>query len=205
MYTFIHPTKTGGSACDKYFMTYYSKYFNGSCFHKIKCSDDNNPVIIIRDPIDRFISMYKYWKYGPIDRAFKRGAAFIEKYNNYSIKDFINLLKTNSTKDLYQKFTWDAHFKPQNDWIDNTQYNNIIIIKYDANLNDNVQKLIKFLKLEADTDTITELSFYNISKNIEQIILDDTDIEFIKQRYNDDYILIDKINNNPELFKFISA
>ena len=122
-----------------------------------------------------------------------------------NIKDFINLLKTDSIEDLYQKFTWKAHFKPQYDWINNTDYKNIIIIKYDANLNNNVQKLIKFLNLESNTDAETELLFFNISKNIEQIILDDADIEFIKQRYKDDFIFIDTINNSLELFKFISS
>ena len=62
-YSFIHPTKTGGGACEDFFRNNYSEYIK-SCGHIIKCKNDNNSIIIVRDIYDRFISMYKYWKYG---------------------------------------------------------------------------------------------------------------------------------------------
>lgn len=53
-YTFIHATKTGGTALEKFFGKHYSNYITGSG-HRNKCKSSDNPIIIIRNPIDRVI------------------------------------------------------------------------------------------------------------------------------------------------------
>lgn len=198
-YTFIHPTKTGGTACENYFSNYYNNYIVG-IGHDHKCTNTNNPIILIRDPIDRFISMYKYWKNGAVDTIFKRNENFINKYNEVNIKKFIELLQ-NNPKELYYEFTWDVHFAPQVNWINNTDYHNIIIIKYAKNLNKKINHLITILEIPNKN---IELNLLNITKNTdESICLDIDDIHFIKDFYKKDYELIEKINNNPELFKLV--
>jgi len=203
-YTFIHPTKTGGTAFGSYLQKNYSEYFiiNGPC-HKTCCTNINNPIIVIRDVTDRFISMYKYWKYGAIDTRYKRNKDFLNKYINYDIKKFISLVKNKNTnkQSLYKDYTWDQHFMPQVSWIKDTDYKNIIIIKYTKNLNDKINNIIDSLNIPNKNIALTHI---NISETkSEKIILDNSDIEFINNYFAEDIKLIEKINNNPELFKLV--
>lgn len=199
-HTFIHPTKNGGTACEIYFDKHYNEYITGMG-HTNLCGNSNNPIIIIRDIPDRFISMYKYWKYGAIDTHFKRDNNFIEKYKNYTIKNFIQMLKDENKEDLHTVFTWSQHFENQIKWINNADYKNIIIIKYENDLNQKINKLISFLNIPNKNITLPKM---NISNNYnENIILDNLDMTFIKEYFKEDYELLNKINNNPQLFKIV--
>jgi len=199
-YTFIHPTKTGGTACETFFKEHYSEFIKGTG-HDNKCMNNNNPIIIIRHPIDRFISMYKYWKYGSLDiEKYKRNGGFLQNYYNYTIKDFIRLIKNKQHDDLHQSFTWKQHFEPITNWINNVDYANIIIILYTKNLNEKINKLLDTLKIKTKP---VELPIINISNNKENIQLDDNDILFIKSYFADDFKLYDNVKNRPELFKLV--
>jgi hypothetical protein len=97
-------------------------------------------------------------------------------------------------------FYWDDHYKPQVYWINNTNYKKIIIIKYCKKLDEKINKLLTLLNIRNKN---IKLINSNITITKEEIILDDEDIQFIQDYYKEDYILIDKINNNPELFKHV--
>jgi len=199
-YTFVHSTKCGGTACEQFFQEHYSDYIIGQS-HALLCKNDNNPIFIVRDPIDRFISMYKYWKNGTEDTNFKRKPEFIEKYNKFTIKDYIHLMK-HSIRELTCDFTWYQHYKPQTSWISQyANYKNIIIIKYEPNLNNKIQKLLELLQIPSKNINLPIIHVSSLENcNCE---LDDEDIAFIKQNYKTDYELLDKINNNPQLFKLV--
>lgn len=194
-YTFIHPTKCGGTAVERYFRNNYSHIIKGSGHTNI-CSDKNSPIIVIREPTYRFISMYNYWKNG--SEIFKRNKTFVQKYNSYTVKDFINLLKANSSKDLNHSFTWHQHFAPQVKWLDKKYYSHTIVIKYEDNLNNKVHELLAYLAIE---DKDIQLPIINISKQNNPVVLDDEDLIFIRTRYVEDFELWNELNTKPDSFK----
>ena len=111
------------------------------------------------------------------------------------------MIKNNDTQQLFNKTTWDKHFFQQHYWINNTEYNNIIIIKYDKNLNEKINKLITLIHIPNKN---IPLPIINTTKeNDENIILTNENFTFIKNYFKDDYDFIEKINNNPELFKLV--
>lgn len=199
-YTFVHIPKTGGWAIRKYFDKHYSDYIIDMS-HKKRCSNHNNSIIVIRDVKSRFLSMYKYWKNGTIDREqTTRNPDFKEKHKDITILDFINILKTDK-KYLTHGFTWDDHFDIATKWIGDTDYKNIIVIKYKEDLNESVQKLINFLGI---VNKNIPLAKANISVPIKDELINHPDVdEFIKEYFKDDIILIDTIEHTPEVFKVV--
>lgn len=194
-YKFIHPTKTGGTALEKYFEAHYFNYISGKG-HANTCKDFNNPIIVVRCPIERFISMYNYWKNGSVDSQYNRGPKFIEKYGNYSIKNFIDLLKENKENDLYKGFTWNVHFASMQHWIKENDYSKTIVITYDTDLNNKIKTLLNQLNIP-DKNII--LKRINITKK-EPVSLDETDMDFIKKRYAYDFRLWNNIHATPTMF-----
>ena len=102
-YTFIHPTKSGGTAVERYFKQHYSSTICGSGHGNI-CKNNNNPIIIIRDVKTRFYSMYKYWKNGAVDTKYKRNKEWGCKYTDTTVLDFINMLKK-----MIDNYIMDSH------------------------------------------------------------------------------------------------
>lgn len=196
-YTFIHPTKSGGTAVERYFENYYSDFIIGK-YHNEICTNTNNPIIIVRDVKDRFFSMFKYWKNG--SSLYKRDKSFKDKHKNTSIFDFIELLKKKE-KELYHDFTWEQHFNNTSDWIGNTDYKNIIIIKYEDDLNEKINTLIDYLCIPNKHILLYKI---NISFNEDKEILNNNYVnEFIKDYFKEDIKLLNIININPELFKCV--
>jgi len=198
-FSFIHPTKCGGTAVEIFLLENYSKYFVMQTHHKLCCTNYNNPIIIIRDPIERFISLFNYWKYG--SEIFIRDKFFLEKNKNITIKEFISLMKENKTNTLFHSFTWAKHFQKMTHWINNTDYKNIIILTYKNDMNYTIQKMLRLFNIPNIVDKKVEKC--NISKGKEQVILDEEDIDFIKEYFKEDFDLIHLINTQPKLFRAV--
>ena len=202
-YTFIHPTKSGGTALETFFSENYSDYITGTGHENI-CENNNNPIIIVRDVKERFISMYKYWKNGSTD-CFKRDNLWKEKFKNTTITEFINMIKNND-KNLYHDFTWQQHFDLTTNWLGCANYENIIIIKYEKNLNSKIQKLLNLLKIPNKN---IQVPVINKSCQIDleyQFLFDDYNKfidNFLEDYFKKDLKLINTIENNPELFKLV--
>ena len=201
-YTFIHPTKAGGTAVERYFKKHYSKYITGFG-HATKCTNTNNPIIIVRDVKSRFLSMYKYWKHGAMDGVHgTRDKEWIEKYKNTTIKDFIVMLK-NKQNNLCHSFTHKEHYYNTCKWINNTDYKNIIVIKYSKNLNQKIQKLLNVLHIPNKHKLLPVIN-KSVSVEDEHIDLDDRYIaQFIKDYFKYDIILLNAIESKPQLFKLV--
>ena len=83
----------------------------------------------------------------------------------------------------------------------NTDYKNIIIIKYQKDLNQSIQTLIRNLKIP-NKNVVMEKA--NVTKNKEEVIkLDEKSKKFIREHFIEDYRLIETINTNPQLFKMV--
>jgi hypothetical protein len=201
-YTFIQPTKTGGTSIGQYFNNYYSTYITSNG-HNTICKNDNNPIIVVRDVSSRFLSMYKYWNNGTIDKMYNCDDGCKKKHKNFSfsILEFIDILKKNKSQ-LYHCFIWSQHFDNTTTWIENTDYKNIIIIRYETDLNEKIQKLINILGIPNQNIPLPKI---NVSISIDnEHELNDPDVnEFIEEYFKNDIILFNSIQNNPELFKLV--
>ncbi len=205
-YVFIHPTKVAGSAFITYVQKYYPNVFEYRGHHT-KVAQVNNPIIFIRNPYDRFISMYKYWKYGSIDyNDHQHSINHLKNVEKYSIKDFINFVK-NKNSILITPFTSFMHILPQSWWIEEADYNKCIIVMYDKNkMEEKVFQLLDYLEsIKKLENKKYEFSKINVSnQHIKEIILlDNQDMEEINILYKNDFDLIDKIINESHLFKKI--
>ncbi len=203
-YVIIHPTKVAGSAFIKYVEVHYPNNFryNG---HEFKASQTMNPIVFLRDPYDRFISMYKYWKYGSLDyNEHKHSETHLINMQKYNIKDFIIFVK-NKDLILITPFTSHTHIRPQSWWINEEDYKKCIIIYYDKNeMEKKVFNLLNYLEqLKICKNLKIPFQKINVSNtnNNEKIILDEEDKKEIYEIYKSDFDLIKKVKENKNLFK----
>ena len=197
-YTFIHPTKNGGTACETFFHQLYPEYISGRG-HDNLCTNDNNPIIIVRDPLSRFVSMYNYWKHGSQDmQDYQRTNDFIERHKDVSIMEFTDFVRTNDPR-LTNNFTWDEHFLPQTHWLNHAQYYNIIVIRYTDDLDDKIQRLLKYLHIPSKNLGLPKL---NVTIKTD-VTIDPKVMSFVEEYYNSDYELIHTIENRPQHFRFV--
>lgn len=200
-YTFIRPTKTGSTAIKEYFKEHYKEYITVEDSHTKRCSNSNNPIIVVRGVKSRFISMYKYWKNLSADNN-NRGLTFTEKHKDITILDFINIIKTNKEY-LLKHDKWIYMLDNTSAWIGDTDYKNIIIVKYQEDLNESIQRLINFLGIRNKNTPLKKLNISG-TDNIKEELFNHPDVDdFIKEYFKDDIILIDAIEKTPELFKAV--
>ena len=197
-YILIHPTKCGGTAVRSYLLNNYNEYFVVKG-HWWKFKKNDNGIIIVRDVKDRFYSMYKYWKYGSSDCK-KHSRKTIDE--NSTVLDFIKLIKENS-KELKTRYSSIEHVLPTFNWIEGESTKNLIIIKYDKNLNNKIQNLLNYLNIPNKNIELKKLNISIIEKDNSFTKYDKEINEFIKIYYKKDFDLIYKINNNPEEFKYV--
>lgn len=115
------------------------------------------------------------------------------------------MLKTNNKKELNVSFTWNQHFANISDWIGKTDYKNIIVIIYEDDLNDKIQKLLYELNIPNKNIPLPKINVSKKSDDNEKIYVDNKSLidEFINEYFANDLLLMEKINTNPELFKLI--
>ena len=184
-YSFIHIPKTSGSSFST-FIRNYPEHFTVENHHVV-ATEKNNPVIIIREPYDRFCSMYYYWRDDNVDK------------HNTTIKEFINYIKKND-KILITGRTEEYHFFPQSYYLQPNVYKHAIVIRYDKNneiMNERVNEMIDYLEIPQKNIKLTEV---NISQNKNEIFLDENDKLDIKEIYHDDFILWNVVNKSPFVF-----
>lgn len=206
-WTFISVTKTSSTSFVNYFNNHYKKYFHCSNCHDNYCTNDNNSIIIVRDIKQRFFSMYKYWKYGADDTLYFPNEKNKEKLQHINVLDFISILQTNKEELLYHSgYLWNQHFANTTDWIKDTKYENIIVIKFEPEkMNEKMQCLLTTLNIPTDNILLSKV---NVSHNTPEIEKEfkkysiQLDI-FLKSYFKKDFELLHDIEKNPESFKLV--
>jgi hypothetical protein len=190
-YVFVHIPKTAGSSVKEFMKEYEIEYLG----HEHNANRED-AIIVFREPEDRFYSSFKYWKQECIEKN------VCDISTNSTIKHFIEYIKTDNEKILVPPNYHKWHYLPQSNYLNEDNYKNVIIIKYDKDsdkMNDKLNKLIEYLQIPNKN---IKLSNINLSPPFEYK-LDNSDLEFLHSYYQKDFILYSKIQFTPELFKLV--
>lgn len=197
-YTFVAPTKSGTSALQQFFSSYDENIKTNQ--HAFLCTNDNNPIIVVRDVASRFLSMYKYWKNGSL--LYTRSEEWKEKYKDFSLRNFVHYLK-DKNPELYNDFTWDQHFAETFAWINGTDYKNIVVVRYETDLNDKIQALLTALEIP-NKNIALEKRNVSIDESSCDAELEKEEIQlFIQEYFKNDLAFMKTINEHPEFFKMV--
>lgn len=196
-YRFIHPTKTGGSAVQYYFLDNYGEYISGK-HHDDTCKMHENPIVIFREPYDRFCSMYRYWKTG--SKHFYPGKWKYRDRMDRDIDYFAKCIEDDKTEILHDHYLWDVHFSPQKHWFD-CEYDKIIVLEYCNDLQRVIYKLLssldipnKNIPLPIVNKTIQSDEHCNLSARTQS---------WFKDYFREDIDIYNKIKTNSKEFKLI--
>jgi len=144
--------------------------------------------------------MYKYWKRG--SSKWEQDSEHIERCKQYSIKDYICFIKSERKDELITFFTREEHYAPTTHWLNNTDYGNIIVVRYIDDLSEKLNRLLEYLGIEIVHESVERVNV-SYCDDGEEIELDDDDMEFITTYFKDDFLLLEDIENSSEQFKYV--
>lgn len=192
---FVHITKTGGASFHDFIYHNYLDYFIfDSIPHQTTAISYSNPVIIVRNPFDRFLSMFNYWQNGSelYDPLFGKTNISIPVFFKYFYKGLLS-------KESIKTYVWKHHFLPQTYWLSEDCYQKSTIIVYNQNFENTISKFTKIIGLPKP---IYPLKYINKSKkHIDYLTSKDKKI--IYQHYQKDFELYYNICSHPDRFKLV--
>ncbi len=210
-YAFIHIPKTGGTTFKHWIQQHPQSSISSYDHEEIATTAlfyQQTPITIIRDPIDRFISSFYYWKYGSEDIARWRRAPNWKKADHIeTVNDLVTILK-NPNHPRYKQtkrnifsmdhITW-MHFLPQSYWIAKAEQHIYFICYSKTELSNNIEHIMKKIGIDYEAK---ELLFKNrtLHKPIDENILSAASIAWIRKQYAEDQALFEKycLKNNTK-------
>lgn len=195
--TFIHIPKTGGSALKhelKRCPDVLTDKDYGKRRHQVSSINANDSFAIIRHPLDRFVSAGVFALRGSEKMTFKKKKMENRKKFD-SLSMFVDSLRDPDDPHYHfahkifdmkkKKHGWTA-FDLQTDWIDDSTD----IVCYDKDkLQENVNGLFNKRGITCDID----LKHVNVTKKEDfDVSLSKEQIEWVEEKYRDDFILWEK-------------
>jgi hypothetical protein len=181
---FVHVPKTGGISFSK-----------SLCIqnlpHVSRCEAGVESVVVIREPLDRFQSMYRFWKYGSNGCVRAPG-----QFERYSVGDYIDMI-CNRSRVLLTSFTREEHYLPQSYWLPEESYSSSIVVRYCADMEGPVRSLFSYLGISVPFSTFNRL---NVSKGV-PVVLSVEEEMWVREYYKVDFELWAKLQCQPALFK----
>ena len=196
---FVHIAKTGGNTIEKLIRYRYAKFFLHPSFgHAEKNTDYPYSFAIVREPVDRFLSSYFYWKNGAINsewsfkKQFVRKAKTVDEFMYYWDKndvEFIRQLDTEITKPQW-------HFSPQKSWLIDSANDRTIILKYSNDIDEQFSKLLKLLGLPK----LEVVKKINVTSNKNEDYDHEAVSKWVERVFHEDVLLWNGIVNDTNNF-----
>jgi hypothetical protein len=192
---FVHVPKTGGIAVETFLKDKPMFKLFPDGHHVTVCHAREPSLIVIRDPVDRFVSQYNFWKHGSDFAACKNAVD-----NGFTIRDYIEFIKNGDTEKLNRTFSGEIHYAPQTKWISPNTYRNTIVIVYDAEkLAQKVYDVLDSLGCPYEKNFPVK----NVTVRKDPIVLEPEDLEWIKNHYATDFELWRLLHECPEKFRAV--
>jgi hypothetical protein len=189
----IHIPKTGGTALYVFLQRVYPEHFEefmypGQPPHELKANFVPNPVVIVRDPFERILSLFRYWKSGSEmfsegDRSAVPLSSFLQEVNIFNV---------------WTGYTGPEHLLPQTYWVSPESHRKSIVIRYREDLDSSMRELVDYLGLAEPEESVPRM---NVTLNREPIEVSDADMKVIRFRYATDFLLWERANKHPDRFK----
>ena len=192
-YQFVKIPKTGSTAFYSCLSANYPEVFVETMYenqppHELKANSCPSPIVIVREPVERIVSIYRYWLSGSeMFNDVKREMSFSE------FLDSINIFN------IWTSYTWVEHILPQIRWIPPEAHHKTIVIKYKNDLTGSMNLLLGYLNLPP----IATVPKINISNNKEEIEIFEKDLIKIRERYSQDFLLWEEIKQCSNRFNAV--
>lgn len=189
----IHIPKTGGTSFYLFLVRWYPEHFQefmyrGQPPHELKAAFVPHPLAIVRDPLERVLSLYRYWRSG--------SDMFPEPCRSNA--SFSSFLSEVNIFNVWKTYIGPEHLLPQTYWVSPESYGKTILVRYESDLGRAAKSLLSHLGLP---DPMEPLPRANVTIDQDPVEVSDSDMETILQRYGTDFILWDQANEHPELFE----
>ena len=183
---FVHVPKNAGTSIEKHCNMRYSGHHSWNIYKENFPYEWSNysSFAIIRDPIDRFISCYRYAK---MEKSYwhssiKNDSSIHGKHPDYLITKLLDINSFIEIIYLYRINLMHPGWFPQYRWISDGK--SIM-----------VDKIIQYENLNSELKMIgiSNLPNLNITRGSDDIYISEDNIKIIKELYIKDYEIIDKL------------
>ena len=189
MWYLVHIPKTGGISFGQHLEKQYRPNFYYTKSHSATCSIDNS-ITVIRDPVERFLSAFNFWKHGSSYCA-------LSSSKTENLKEYIEYVKNEDPR-LQCKHSKMMHTWPQVHWVPRDTWSKTVVIRYRKNLSEVLEPLLEYIEIPWDGSQCQNL---NVTSKRDDVTLDSDDLEWLRDHYREDFELWDAVNTRPEIFK----